>query len=96
MLNRRIVLPFYIPIIALLSSFLLIKVNSKKNYLFNKYTIFSLSFFILLYAELIIRFTGISKIFGVIFLITPIFLVPIIYLFLAVKLSKESVRVETK
>ena len=92
-LNRRIVLPFYIPIIALLSSFLLIKVNSKKNYLFNKYTIFSLSFFILLYAELIIRFTGISKIFGIIFLITPIFLVPIIYLFLIIKLSKESLRV---
>ena len=95
-LNRRIVLPFYIPIIALISSFLLIKLNSKRNYFLNKYTIFSFSFLILLYAELIIRFTGISKIVGIMFFSTPIFLIPTIYLILMVKLSRESLRGNAK
>ena len=33
-LNRRFLLPFYIPIIALVCSFLLIKTQSKKNFFF--------------------------------------------------------------
>ena len=39
-LNRRLVLPLYIPIIALFSSFLLIKVQSRKNIFLNKYSVF--------------------------------------------------------
>ncbi len=90
-LNRRFVLPFYIPIIALLCSFLMIKTEKKKNYFFNKYTVFILSFFILLYAELIVRFTGISKIMNTLFVISPLILIPIIYLLLTYKFSKESI-----
>ena len=90
-LNRRFVLPFYIPIISLLCSFLMIKIEEKKNYFLNKYTIFSLSFFILLYAELIVRYTGISKIINVLFVISPLILIPIIYLLLIYKFSKESI-----
>ena len=59
-LNRRIILPFFIPLIALISSLLLIK--TKNKFFFNKISIFSYSFIVLLYAELFIRFTG--KIFG--------------------------------
>ena len=88
-LNRRIVLPLYIPIIALLCSFLLIKTKTQKNFFLNKYSIFVLSFLILLYAELIIRYTGISKIIGVLFTISPIILIPIIYLLLTFKLSRS-------
>ncbi len=90
-LNRRIVLPLYIPIIALLCSFLLIKTKTQRNIFLNKYSIFVLSFLILLYAELIIRYTGISKIVGVLFTISPIILIPIIYLLLTFKLSRESI-----
>jgi lipopolysaccharide export system permease protein len=90
-LNRRFVLPFYIPIISLLCSFLMIRIEEKKNYFLNKYTIFSLSFFILLYAELIVRYTGISKIINVLFMISPLILIPIIYLLLIYKFSKESI-----
>ena len=89
-LNRRLVLPLYIPIISLLSSFLLIKVHSKKNFFLNKYSVFLYSFLILLYAELIIRYTGISKIANIVFFVSPIFLIPIIYIFLSFKLSKEA------
>ena len=90
MLNRRIILPFYIPVISLLCSFLLIKTNTKKNKFINTYSVFGLSFLILLYAELIIRFTGISKLIGIMFLISPLILIPITYIFLMFKFSKES------
>jgi len=90
-LNRRFVLPFYIPIISLICSFLIIRVEEKKNYFLNKYTIFSLSFFILLYAELIVRYTGISKIINILFIISPLILIPIIYFLLIYKFSKESI-----
>ena len=90
-LNRRIVLPLYIPIIALLCSFLLIKTKTQRSIFLNKYSIFVLSFLILLYAELIIRYTGISKTIGVLFTISPIILIPMIYLLLTFKLSRESI-----
>ena len=89
-LNRRFVLPFYIPIISLLCSFLMIRAEEKKNYFFNKYTIFSLSFLILLYAELIVRYTGISEIINILFMISPLILIPIIYSLLIYKFSNES------
>ena len=90
-LNRRILFPLYIPIIALVCSFLLIKTKKKRNFFLNRYTIFVLSFLILLYAELIVRYTGISKIIGILFTISPIVLIPIIYISLVYKLSKESI-----
>ena len=90
-LNRRFILPFYMPIISLVCSFLLIKVKTKKNYFLNKYSIFFLSFLILLYSELIIRYTGISKSIGTLFIISPLVLVPLIYSFLIYKLKRESV-----
>ena len=89
-LNRRIVLPFYIPIISLLCSFLLIKNETKKNYFSNRFSIFFISFLILLYSELIIRYTGIYKIISILFFISPLVLIPIIYTLLSFKLSKPS------
>ena len=89
-LNRRFFLPFYIPIVALMCSFLLLKIKSKRNYFLNKYSIFLLSFLILLYGELIIRYTSVSKTIGILFITTPFILIPIIYFTLMYKLSKES------
>tara|TARA_B100001559_G_scaffold317294_1_gene322249 strand:- start:129 stop:1271 length:1143 start_codon:yes stop_codon:yes gene_type:complete len=90
-LNRRFVLPFYVPIISLLCSFLIVKTKKEKNYFLNKYTIFTLSFLVLLYAELIVRYTGISKIINLLFVFSPFILIPIIYLLLVYKFSKESI-----
>ena len=56
-LNRRLILPFYIPVIALLCSMLLIK--SKKK-LLNKNIIFIYSFILLVFIELIVRYTGLN------------------------------------
>ena len=88
--NRRIVLPFYIPVVSLICSFLLINTKNKKNYFLNKYTIFIFSFLILLFSELIIRFTGISKLASILFLISPIIAIPLMYIFLNLRLNRES------
>mgnify|MGYP001188029037 FL=1 len=90
-LNRRFLLPFYIPIIALVCSFLLIKTQSKRNFILNKYSIFLFSFVVLLYSELIIRFTGMSQIIGVLFVVSPFILIPTLYLMLILKLNKETI-----
>ena len=89
-LNRRFFLPFYIPIVALICSFLLIK-SKNRNIFFNKSSIFIFSFIILVYSELIIRYTGISKLIGLLFIISPFVLIPFIYFLLIFKLSKESI-----
>ena len=90
--NRRFVLPFYILIIPLICSFLLLRINKKKKILLNKYSIFAMCFFTLLYAEIIIRYTGISKIISILFLMTPTIIIPIIYFLLIFNFSRESYR----
>lgn len=85
-LSRRIVIPFYIPVLSLICALLLIK--SKKIY-FNKICIFLYSFIILLFTEMAVRFTGISNIILLVFIIIPIILLFIFYFFLIYKFSNE-------
>lgn len=85
-LNRRMILPFYIPILALFCSLLLI--NSKKLYL-NKNIVFGYSFFLLIFVELSVRLTGINNFIFYIFFITPLVLIPVIYFLLNYKFLKE-------
>ena len=86
-LNRRVILPFFIPVTALIACFLF--VSPKKTILFNKVSIFLYSFIILLYAETIIRYTGLNKIVLNIFILSPFLLIFAIYLFLKIKLLKQ-------
>ena len=60
-INRRIFLPLYIPVISFMF-FAAYKKCKQKKLFYNKYSIFFICFIILLYAELIIRYTGFSKI----------------------------------
>ena len=85
-LNRRIVLPLYIPVIALICSLLLIK--SKKK-LLNKISIFLYSFILLIFTEMAVRYTGINDFIRGFFIIFPIILFVTIYLFLSRNFSKE-------
>ncbi len=87
-LNRRLIIPFYIPILSLICSLLLLK--SKQNN-FSKINIFLYSFFLLIFTELAVRYTGINNYIMIAFLATPIILSIFIYLFLTVKFSKESI-----
>ena len=86
-LNRRLILPLYIPVISLICSFLLIK--SKRN-LLNKISIYSLSFILLVLLELTVRYTGINSYLRNLFVISPFVLLLILYSFLILELSKET------
>ncbi len=86
-LNRRIIIPFYIPVLSLLCSLLLVK--SKKNY-FKNINIFIYCFIILLFTELAVRYTGINTLILYIFILLPFSLLPILYSLLIYKFSKES------
>ena len=86
-LNRRIILPFFIPVITLIASFMLI--NLRKNFFLNHISIFLYSFLILLYSETIIRYTGLSKFVSNIFILTPPILILFFYFFLRLKLLRE-------
>tara|TARA_B110000211_G_scaffold217230_1_gene260923 strand:+ start:139 stop:1263 length:1125 start_codon:yes stop_codon:yes gene_type:complete len=85
-LSRRIITPFYIPVLSLICALLLIK--SKKKYL-NKISIFLYCFIILLFTELAVRFTGISNIILLIFITIPFILFFLFYFFLIYKFSNE-------
>ena len=85
---RRIVLPFYIPVIALICSFLLMKNN--KTYL-NKISVY-LFFYVSFLTELIIRYTGLNNFLNCCTLIAPIILLVIFYIFLNYKFSREDIR----
>ena len=85
-LNRRFILPFYIPVISLCCSLLLIK---SKRKLFNQYSIFFYSFVILLFTELLIRYTGISKLILNIYLFAPLILLIYFYFLLSYQFKQE-------
>ena len=91
-LNRRITFPLYFPIIALFASFLLIK--SKKKFFFSKVSVFLYCFLVLLYAELIIRYTGISSLISKLFILSPVVLSILVYIFLKFKFSNEALKNE--
>ena len=86
-LIRRIVLPFYIPVITLVCSFLLLK---NQRIYSNKISIFIYGFIILLLTELLIRYTGLNYFLRIFYLIMPVSLSLFFYFFLNYKFSKES------
>ena len=85
-LIRRTILPFYIPVIALICSFLLLK--NQRNF-FNRMFIFLLSFFTLIMTELIIRYTGINYILRSVYIILPFIMMALFYFLLLYKFVNE-------
>ena len=87
-LNRRLIIPFYIPVISLICSLLLMKSEKK---LFHKILIFSYSFLLLVFTELAVRYSGINNLIMFFFIIFPFVLLLFLYSFLIYKFSKESI-----
>ena len=86
-LNRRIIIPLYIPLISLICALLLIK--TKTIYL-HKFSIFFYSFLVLLFTELAVRYTGLNNAIMILFIIAPFLFFFIIYFFLIFKFSRET------
>ena len=90
-LIRRIVLPFYIPAISLICSFLLIKNTA---ILFDKFLVYITSFSLLVFTELFIRYTGINYFVRTIYILLPFILIFFSYIFLTFKFKKGAKKYE--
>ena len=81
-INKRFGMPFYIPLIALLCSFLLTSRKDKKIYNYKKYIYFFIGFIILAFAEIHVRYSGISWTHSAIYYLLPIVMSPLLYFIL--------------
>ena len=86
-LNRRIVSPFYIPVLSLICALLLIK---SKNIFLNKIFVFSYGFSILLFTEITIKYTGLNNLAMASYILMPLVLLIIFYTILIFNLSNEN------
>ena len=82
-------MPLYIPLVSILISFILIYTKNKKKKIINRYIFFGLSFILLVLAELLVRYSGISTVGFYTYLLTPFLSLPILYFFLMNKFRKE-------
>jgi len=87
LLMRRIVLPFYIPVVSLICSLLLLK--NQKNYK-KKISIFLLSFVVLILTELIIRYTGLNYFLRISYIVAPLIMLASLYSLLVYKFNTET------
>lgn len=78
--NRRFGMPIFIPLIALISCFLLLSRNEKKISGFYKYIFFFIGFAILVGSEITVRYSGTSLNHAAIYYLIPIGLIPFVYL----------------
>ncbi len=88
-LSRRFIMPIYIPVVSLLLSFLLVHKKNKKSNIFSRYIFFIFSFILLVFAELLVRYSGLSNINFYTYLITPLIVSPLLFFILSKKFKKE-------
>ena len=91
-ISRRVGMPFYIPLVTLICCFLLIQKKQRKLKFFRNYSYFAFSFIILVLAEILVRYSGLSKINTILYFTVPLILTPIIYLLLLRSLTYERVK----
>ena len=87
--SRRIIMPLYIPLVSILICFIIIYTKNKKKKIINRYLFFTISFVFLILSELLVRYSGISKIGFYIYLLIPFIFLPILYLILLNSFRKE-------
>ena len=80
--NRRVGMPIFIPLVSLISCFLLITRNQKKISNYYKYIFGFIGVVVLIASEITVRYSGNSLDRATIYYLTPIVLIPIVYLFL--------------
>jgi len=86
---RRLGMPLYIPLVALICCFLLISTKKKKYKFAQNYIYFFLGFVVLVCAEILVRYSGFSKLNSILYFSIPLFFMPVIYFILLKKLNHE-------
>ena len=91
-INRRFGMPLYIPLLSLLSSFLLVSREENKGKGWYKYFYFGLAFAILITAEILVRYSGKSLTHGLFYYLLPLLFVPVVYIELIRRFYYENLR----
>jgi len=81
-LNKRFGMPLFLPLIALISCFILTSRKEKKLYGYNKAIYFLLGFTLLVVSEISVRYSGISVNHSIVYFVLPLVLPVLIYIFL--------------
>ena len=81
-INKRFGMPIFIPLIALISCFVLTSRKEEKNSKLRNHMFFILCFILLIIAEISVRYSGISFKYTLLYYFMPVGLLPIIYFFL--------------
>ena len=89
-INKRFGMPIFIPLISLVCSFLLSSRKDEKNYKYNIYIYGLISFLILTFAEIGVRFSGVSWTHTLLYYLIPLGMVPLFYLILIRKFKYEN------
>ena len=79
-LNRRFGMPLYIPIISIIICYLLYSRKENKYYFLQKYIVFITAFTILVFAEIMVRYSGNSALGSIIYYSLPPLLILLNYL----------------
>jgi lipopolysaccharide export system permease protein len=88
-LSRRLGAPLYVPLTTVIICFLLLyKKENKFNFL-KKYILFILSFIILVFAEMLLKYTGISMFVASFYFVLPVIMFFLFYLLLLKKTVSE-------
>ena len=91
-ISRRLGMPLYIPLLSLVSSFLLLT-SKRNNNVFKKYFYYVFGFIILITSEIFVRYTGVSNVYMFIYFLIPFFLFPIFYYLLSRKFRTEMISI---
>ena len=86
---KRFYKPIYLPLIALISSLLLIKSKESRNYKFYKNFLFIIVFFVIVISEISLRYVSSDTIGLWFFILFPIILFFLIYVYLIAILNKR-------
>ena len=90
-MSRRIGMPLYIPLISIIISFLLINRKEKKYNFLKKYTLFILTFIILVFAEILLKFTGFSYFAVSFYFIFPVAISFLFYIYLFKNITNKKI-----
>jgi len=89
-INKRFGTPFFIPLISLISCFLLSSRRDKKYSNIVKYLCFLIGFMFLIGAEIMVRYSGVSWNHTAVYYLVPIGFLPLIYFFLIKSFKYEN------
>ena len=90
-LSRRLGAPLYIPLITIVVSFLLIYKKEKKYNYLKKYTLFILSFLLLILGEILLKYVGFSLSLTIFYFVFPVIISILFYIYLIKKIITEKI-----